>query len=283
MRRLRGEYWIMLSCLFFSGAILLVKELSAGLGGPAISLVRFAFGALACLVILRRHHAPFALADRRDWLLRGIVGAVAMVCQYIAVDLAGSGRATLLSDTYPVFVALFGFLLFRTPLSRTNLVGLLCCMIGLVFVFGDRGGNDSLPGHLAGLASGMLGGIAVHYIKRARRHNPVEMVYLSVCLFGTLLCLPAAPGLMAASTTDWLILLAIGALAMTGQFLMTHGYHLTSPNRGSIAGLTEVPITISASALLFGEPLGAGFLIGALILIGGLVVNQAGVWAAAKP
>ena len=94
--------------------------------GPFLSFVRFVFGCILTIAMLLLTGRGFQLRDLRYLLLRGVFGAIAMFTFYDAIQMTSSGRATLLCGTYPIFVAVFGFLLFKEKIR----VGALKVLVG---------------------------------------------------------------------------------------------------------------------------------------------------------
>lgn len=268
-----GEFSIFLSCLFFSITSVTVKYAGCRFSGGFISLVRFAIGGLLSLCLVLAIKKSIRIRDPLTLLLRGILGASAMVIAYIAIQMTGSGRAILLANTYPVFVAIFGYLFFREKIQLNNLIGLACCVAGVLFVFFDHS-RYSLTGNLLALGSGVISGMAVHYIKKAREHNDVFVVYLSACIFGVAASSFSASEAM--KIQNWNILLPlviVGIFALAGQLVMAYGYKYTTAVKGSIIGFTEIPLTILLS-FFFGEEMKPRFFMGMAAIIFGLLINQ---------
>jgi drug/metabolite transporter (DMT)-like permease len=109
-----GELSIFLSCLLFSITSVTVKYAGYRFSGSFISFARFTIGGVLAFLLLLAIKKSIRLRDPIALLLRGVLGASAMVTTYIAIQMTGSGHATLLSDTYPVFTAIFGCLFFNT-------------------------------------------------------------------------------------------------------------------------------------------------------------------------
>ncbi len=271
---------ILCSCVLFASAVVLVKYTLTllephPLNGVFISFVRFGIGAVLCLPLMAAVRNGFRFYDKKILALRGITGAISMVFFYVAIQVNSSGRAILLSDTYPIFVAVFGYFFFREKLKWNHLFSLPLAAAGALFVFYDKS-SYRLAGDLLALASAGFAGIAIHYIKIAREKNNPMVVYLVSCIFGVLLSL--IPALMVLpdiyrQTTPFifLLLLAIGTLVFLGQQFMTYGFKYVSATGGSILCLSEIVLTVIVSALVLDEKITVRFLIGGVLLITALV------------
>jgi drug/metabolite transporter (DMT)-like permease len=171
-----------------------------------------------------------------------------------------------------VFVVVFGALFFGRRIRPSMIVPLAVCFAGVLLVLFDATPYPP-AGNLIGIAAGMLGGVAVHFVQLSLRRNSSFIVYLSACVFGaaatsfSLFRIPDLP------PRSWCLLGVVGVFAFTGQILMTKGYRYISATGGSIAGLAEVPLTVCASAAILGEHITARFVAGAAVIVAGLVLN----------
>jgi drug/metabolite transporter (DMT)-like permease len=219
----------------------------------------------------------FKIYNPKDLLLRGFFGAVAMTFFYLSIQHTGAGRASLLSNTYPVFVAIFGAIFFGEVFKLKHAISLMISILGVFLVFYDKAHYDFL-GNLFGILSAVSAGFAVHFIKRARAGNSVFTIYLSACLFGLLICFPAAHEAVHITFGMPLIfLLCVAVFAFLGQIVMAYGYGFVSASKGSLLGLMEVPFTILLGVLLLGEKLGPLFIVGGVLILIGLALNHISV------
>jgi drug/metabolite transporter (DMT)-like permease len=277
MNKTNGSYLMLYaaSVLFALNAVI-VKIAAKTFSGLFISSIRFLFGILfisASLLLLKK---SFRIHNKKSWILRGVSGAIAMISYYLAIQLTSSGRATLLVNTYPLFVAILGFLLFKEKISGHSIVSLVFCMAGVLCVLND-GSHYNIYGDLIALGSGIASGFAVHFIKISRETDSSLVIYLSPCLFG-LAMLPLKHGeLGKINAHGFILLFSIGLLTFLAQVLMAYGYKEISASKGSIVFYLETALAILFS-LLIGERLSSRFLAGlGLILIGLFINNYKGV------
>ena len=179
--RFIGAVSIFLSCVLFACASTTVKYISSRYDGMSISLVRFVIGGILACVAIAVMRRGFHVTDFKSWALRGIFGAVSMGLFYAGIQLTSSGRATLLADTYPVFVAVFGFLFFGESIGPGRIAGVVLGIAGSVIVFYD-GSPYPMAGNLLCAGSAVTGAIAVHKsISRIKKYLVgAEQKYLSL-------------------------------------------------------------------------------------------------------
>jgi drug/metabolite transporter (DMT)-like permease len=267
----KGELAVLLSCVFFGLMALVVKTVSAAFSGMFISLFRFVVGIGLGLTLLRLSRAPFVIHRKPLWVVRGVLGATAMSVYYTAIQLTSSGRATLLINTFPIFVALFGHFLFHERLTPLKIASVGVCMVGVICVFYD-GSAYSGWGDLLGLSAGVVRGLVVHFIKRLAECNHPAIVYLAACFCGLSL-LPVVGGEVVNVNADAaLLMLLISALAFTAQLFMTYGYGRVTALKASLLSYLAIPLTILFSAFI-GEELRGRFFLGTFLIIVGLIIH----------
>lgn len=275
IRHPEGQASLFAAGTVFAVTALFVKFASAYFPGLFVSASRFLIGAVLCAIAIAIRRPRFDSSMLKLILIRGIVGSLSMIATYVAISLTGPGRATLLSNTYPVFVGIFGALLFGEKPTRTIVLSLILCTAGAVLVIQDHSGS-SLAGDLSALAGSVLAGLAVNFVRRASLAGVDPFVlYLSPCLFGL--------GLFAAAplpSADRFSLEGIGALVIVGagaffaQALMARGYRTVAANKGSIVFYWETALTVLLGMMFAGERINARFVAGLVLIAAGLLVNR---------
>lgn len=273
VEKISGEGAIIASCFFFAVGAVLIKVISGIVDIFLVSFCNFSTGIILGLSILRFSRERIRVKDSHYLLFRGMFGAIAMICYFVAIHLTTSGRATLLNTTFPIFSAIFGFLLFQETITRNSVIGLMLCIGGAFFVFFDKSGGTIL-GNIIGLLSGIAGGMAAHYVKKARERNHSVVVYLSACVIGLLVTVFSVPQIVAINGRTCLMLLATGILAFVAQVLMTYGFKHTTATRASIMTFFKIPLTLFLTVLILQETMASRFIIGTILIVAGLVLNS---------
>jgi drug/metabolite transporter (DMT)-like permease len=267
-----AEIFLVISAAVLAVMAMLIKLVPADFTGPFISVVRFVVGIALGLAYLKFTRTPFQVQHRLIWILRGFFGSVAMALYFTAIQMTGSGRATLLLNTFPIFVALFGYIIFRETISIAQFISIVLCVIGVVLVFYD-GSSYSLLGNLLGLASGVIRGMSVHFIKRSAASNHPAIVYLSACFWGMLLLPVTVSQVTQITWHSGILLLLVGTLAFIGQMFMTHGIRYVSTIKASLFAYSTIPLTIFFGFLI-GEELHGKFFLGIVFILSGLLLNS---------
>ena len=270
-QEIRGELSLVLSCLFFAAMAIFVKMAAAEFSGMFISAFRFASGLIIGGAFLALSKTPLKLAKKKILLVRGALGMSAMLMYYTAIQMTGSGRATLLLNTFPIFVAIFGALFFRQAINADKIFSIILCLSGVIFVFYD-GSSYGVLGTGIGLAAGIIRGLVVHFIKKSAEANHPLVVYLVVCLYGLLLLPFSAHEATKVDTGALILLLVVSIFSLIAQFLMTYGYRHVEALKGSLISYLTIPLTVLLGYFM-GEELHAKFFVGLGLIAIGLLVN----------
>ncbi|MBU0646730.1 DMT family transporter [Patescibacteria group bacterium] len=268
----RGKLLIFVASIFFSMAALLVKHSSQSFDAYFISLVRFILGFTLGLAYIKASGKKIKLKNKRLLVLRGLYGSAAMILFYVSIGLTSSGRAVLLNNTYPIFVAVLGYYIFRDKVGRSTMASIILCTAGVYLVFND-GSIYPLLGNSLGILSAILSAMAIHYIRRAALVNEPVVVYMSACLAGMVFTLFSIGQADMLTLPTFTILLFIGISTFTGQMFMTHGFKHVSPTAGSVILYSNIPITVAFSYAL-GEQMTGLFFAGACLIVIGLLANR---------
>jgi drug/metabolite transporter (DMT)-like permease len=289
MMRVRGGYAALYSAaIVFAFTSLFVKLASRHYSGLFISASRFAVGTVLCVAVLALGYRSLKPARPGLVALRGLFGACSMVMTYAAISLTGPGRAALLSNTYPLFVAIFGALFFGEGFRPRVLASIALCTCGALLVMRD-GSGATLAGDLIALGSAVFAGVAVNIVRKATQYDNPFMLYLSPCLFGLPLFFfvgptgraaegGAASALGAASlgggAAGLLFLLGAAVFAFLAQALMAYGYRSVQAGKGSVVFYLETVLTVLLGALFAGEVFNLRFAAGLALILGGLALNH---------
>jgi drug/metabolite transporter (DMT)-like permease len=256
-------FYCFCSAALFSTLEVAGKLLSPGINPYVTTVDRFLIGALFL--------APFALRNRprglgwRDYLRLTAPGvlnvSISMVLLQIAVYHGKASLVALLISCNPLFVAIFAPMILKEKLDWPQLTGLTVGLTGLGLIIYAAGGftahgANTLTVVFALSAAAIFGFYSVICRPLVKRYGNLYFNFVSF-LAGSLVlaiyCRIVGIGLpLPACTTDWLLLLYMGAL-VTGL-----NYYLF------FLGQSRVP-TLAASLILFLKPAMAVLLTSAVL------------------
>ena len=256
---------------------------AAGLSSMEVVALRILSGCLLVgLFLLLGKRELFRVRLRDLWCFVG-TGIVSLLlfsyCYFTAMNHTSIAVAGVLLYTAPIFVMLMSLLLFRERLTLRKLAALLLAFSGCVLVSGLGSGEAvSLPGLLLGLGAGFFYALYSIFGRYA-----VNRGYSSwtITFYTFLFC-----SLGDAFLADWTaighalqqpaMLLWIPAMAVFTAFLpyvlYAAGLQKMESSRASILASVEPVVCALVSVFVFREPIGAGGIVGILLVLGGIAV-----------
>jgi drug/metabolite transporter (DMT)-like permease len=276
MRRSRAMIELSIAALLFGlMAFLTRRATSSGVGASQVALLRFGLGAT---VVLGGSAAGVVHIERSRHdllLLRGFLGSAAALLYFIALAHLPIGTTTLLHYSAPIWSTMLAAIFLRESPTRPTVLALALAACGVLLVVLGQGA--ALGGEFAWLALGVfsaaLSGGAVVAVRAARRYNSAWTVFAAFTFIGVLFtAIPAIVEWVEMSPVQWLLCIAVGAVSVVAQILMTRGLGTVENVTAGILGLLTV---VSAMALgyLFDRELLSGLsIVGATLTVVGIVI-----------
>ena len=158
-RNALGIICIILSAVLFGWMPFLAK-IAYDYGGNAytVSLGRFLFGTVvSAMVLMARHQSALLVStkNRRHLFLLSMLYAATPLSLYESYHYIGTGLATALHFTYPVFVMLLMRLLFHVSFTGRGMVCMILSILG-VFLLCDLSSGMAMFGLFIAVLSGVL-------------------------------------------------------------------------------------------------------------------------------
>ena len=204
--------------------------------------------------------------------IRGFTGVTAMFCFFFTIAHIPLAEAVLVKMTVPFFLPLVAWLWLNDRISGHTWAAIVLGFVGVgVILRADEGVVD--PVMLVALAGAAIMSVAKVSIRRMAASEPPHRVVFYFSLFATLLSALLLLRVQQMPTgTEMLWLLAIGSVAIAGQFAMTTAYQLARPGQVGVYNYSAVVWAAFLGWLFWGETLVLTTVLGTLLIIG------AGVW-----
>jgi drug/metabolite transporter (DMT)-like permease len=269
----RSIFLMLLSVVLFSANTLLIRAVSdhvPAADGWVASLFRGVFG-LAVVSLcygFGRGFEPKRLIGSRLVMIRGVVGAIGILCFYISVTKLGAARGVVLNLTYPAFATIIAALWLKETVSRAAMVWMLIGFGGLVLFLSDEGQLAHLsPYDLLGLLGAMLAGWVVVVIRRLRHEEHPATIYASQAFYGMLSAVPAVTKVSSLPAIAWVGLILAAVVVSFAQLVMTRAYQKLPVSRGSAMQMTVPIVTAVGSFAFLGETFHLHEFVGATIVL----------------
>lgn len=227
-------------------------------------------------------------------VLAGAMLAGDLALWHLSITMTSVANATLFNNCAPVFVALFGWLLFRERVSGGLVAALAVALAGMGLLIGGNAVPDGAAGAAAGTAAGTGGdwrgdalaistgafyAVYLMVLTRLRQSLSTTRIMAGTTAAAAVLLLGAAVAeggpLVPAGLHGWGVVLALGIVChVVGQSLITSALaHL--PVTFSSIGLLVQPVGAAALAwVLLGEPLGTVQWLGGGLALAGITLAR---------
>lgn len=270
-----GPLFMLSAALLFTLLNVFIKLLGPQFRVWDIGFFRFCGGVLVLLAVFGRRRNLYRGCNIRLLVIRGCTGSAAFVCLVTAIRLLPVSTALVIFYSFPVFSALFSFLLYGERIGR---YGIACTLgvlagVGIIFDFQLSGG---LLGQALALLGGVFAGLTVTLIRTLRENNGPVVIYLYFCTMGALVTLPkfALHPVWPGNPTEWVMILGIILSSATAQLLMNQGFFYCRGWEGGVFMSSEVVFTAIVGIVFLGDPATWRFWAGGLmILTSGIAMN----------
>jgi len=271
---------MILSAFGFSLMAVCVK-LASGQGMPVLEIV--AARALVSLVLsyvdVRRKGISLLGHKKHLLVLRGMVGALALICVYYAITQMPLAEATVLQYLHPMFTAVLALIFLKERIQTSTMLSVVFSFIGLLLVARPEiffGLSKSDLSWFA-ISAAVLGafGSALAYVL-VRKLNETEDASVIIFYF-PMVALPISIGLLGSDFVmptgwAWLTLLFVGIFTQIGQIGLTKAMRTETASKATAFSYLQVVFAVLLGWLIFGEiPDFWVVLGGGLILIGAIV------------
>jgi len=260
---------LLLAEFCFASATVFAKFVTESSTIPAIEITffRFLFGIIFAYTLLRKSKASMVPNNKKFVIWRGILNTIAVILFFTAVKYTTVTNANMLNMTYPIFIFLFMPFFATEKIKPIQILYLVISIIGVYLVI-QPNFNHLLYGDLIGLLSGIVGGVSVITLRKAREKDSTVVIIFYLMIIGTiingilLLAVFQMPNLVQSA---YIILSAL--LGLGGQIFITSGYKYIEANKGSIISSSRIIFAVILGVLFFNDRLNLELVIGGIFIL----------------
>ena len=275
----RGSRALILSSLAFSLMTVCVKQLNSRLPVAEIVLCRALISIVLTAVGLRLAGvSPWG--QRRGLLVaRGLVGSLALLCFFEAIDQLPLASATVLQYTYPTFTAVAALLLLGEPLRRRISAAVLLGWIGVTLVVqpqwltGTAQPAQLIPA-LIGIGGALMTALAYVSVRRLSQTEHPLVIILYFPMISVPLTLPwvLQQGVWPQGI-EWFWLLGVGVMTQLGQIWVTEGLRCLPAARATSINYVQVVFAAGWGWLWFSETISAWQVGGGMLVLAATLIS----------
>ncbi|HLA63840.1 MAG TPA: DMT family transporter [Rhodothermales bacterium] len=273
-----GLWLMVLSALGFSGMSLFVKLAAHTLPTMEIVFARSVLMAAVTYGLLHRRGLPARGVNRPLLFARAAIGSTALSLLYFALGRLPLGDATTIHYTAPIWTALTASLLLGERVGPRVAGSIALSLAGVLlvarpsFLFGTDGALEGI-GVLAAVGGSVLSGIAYTLVRRLRTTDAPLVIVFWLSAVGALGAFPFALGGWAMPDAQtWAYLAAAGGMTLVGQVALTYGLHRLPAGRATAVGYVQILFAFAWSMLVFDVHPDAGSILGALVVLTGVLL-----------
>ncbi len=272
LEELYGSIAIATSMFCFYLETLVVRRATSAevaLSTPFLIFVRFFLGLLIVGLVFLIKQKPLRPHNYGILFGRAITNLLAAFFAYKAVELTTVAEGNILNMTYPVFIGIFTWIVFK---DQRDVIALLMTVVAFcgIFLVLTPGELQIKWESLWGLSSGMIAAISLILLNLARQQNDTDTILLFVFGTGTILLYAVFREHYYIPNRGELFYLISGAVTATiGQYLLTMGFRYVTPVEGGIVSTIRILIAAILGPYMTSDPPLTLFgWIGALLILG---------------
>ena len=231
---------IFLSALLFSTMAVVTRMVEGTYSSSLFNMIRGILGILVLLGLSRFHLFPLKGKQLKLLAARGIFGGIASICFFKAI-IGGAPLATstILLYTFPIFGAIFSWILLGERLNAREVAAVFIAFIG-VYIILNPGYQPITLMLIFALMAGFLSGITIVIIRVLRREENPFIIYFYFCLFLVVTCIPGVvTPLQVPHVRDIPYLIVFGLAGLLGQISITYGLKYCRVATAGIIAMTE--------------------------------------------
>jgi len=284
-----GYAFAILGAVTFSSKAIFIKLAYAeGVGVEALLALRMILALPVYIVIgllsLRdRRRRGEGLPDTGLFVRAVLIGAlgywVAMYLDFLGLSLISAQFNVLILMTYPLFVVLFGAIIFRFPVQPRALLAFGISYVGLGVIFSGKlgsAGQDVILGGGFVLAAAIAFALYMLFAREVigrmgpRLFTCVSMTAVAVLAIGEFLLIEPVSALVITPAAWGYVILLAAVATILPTFLMNAALQHISAQANSTIGMVSPVATILMATVVLGEMLTARDMVGAVLVIGGV-------------
>lgn len=207
----------------------------------------------------------------RLWV-RSVAGSCSMLCTFYAFGKLPAADVVTLTNTFPIWIALFSWPLFGHPPGRNMILAILVGVAGVALVERPHleSGNLGVAFALTAAALTAVAMLGLHSLSDLDPRAIVVHFSAVATVFG-LTAFAIGPRTYEITkvleATILLKLLAMGLTALVGQLFLTLAFSTGAPAKVSVIGLTQIVFALAFDCWYFDRQVDIYSFIGTLLVI----------------
>lgn len=271
MKKISGITYAFGALVFFTLMQILIKSLQHV---PSIQIVyiRSIVSLVLTSFLIHKQKVSFFGKKKKELILRGVVGSIALFCYFSSLKILPLGNAVLIHNLTPLFTVVFALFLNNEKIRIKTFIGLAIALTGIIVL---RQVDLRIQG--LGLLFALTGSIgaafAYNMIRKIKTEESSLTIVVYLPLISTIIFTPWAVATWKTPTNiQWPILILIGICAQLAQLCLTKAYQLQQAQKVAVVTYLSIPMSLIAGYFLFLEVVGFKQLLATAIIITGVCI-----------
>lgn len=282
----RGIFMVLLGAVFFSTKGIFAKlAYRYGVDAIAILNLRMLFSLPFYIVIYYRESLKKSIkisqTDKKDILIIGLIGYyLAALFDFKGLEYISANLERIVIFTYPTFVLLLGFLIYKRKITNTQILAVVICYLGILCSFLSDIKSIDIKSSLIGIGFVLLSSLTyAFYLVRSdsiiSRIGTLRFTCISMIISCVAVLLhnfiKNGFDLLSFSMPIYILGFTIAVVStVLPSFLMTYGISLIGSSNMSIIASVGPVSTLFLAYFILGEPITLLHITGTLLVLIGV-------------
>jgi drug/metabolite transporter (DMT)-like permease len=262
----RGALWVLMAAMIFTIMGTLVKFLGNHFDSFEIAFFRALFGLGALMPFLLKLGIGQIRTKRLGLhLTRGFIGSLGMLCGFYALTHLSYADAISISYARSLFLIPLAVVFLKEVVGRRRWTATLVGFIGVLVMM--RPGSEFELAMVVAIAGAFFVALVTILIKKLSQTEKPEVILFYFGIVST--SVSFVPAMMVWRTPtlwEFVLLMAVGAIAASGQYCMIRGYKVGETTAITPFDYTRLLFASVIGIFVFAEPLEAWTILGAMII-----------------
>jgi drug/metabolite transporter (DMT)-like permease len=258
------------SAVAFSGMAICTKGLANSCPWQVIAVFRAGLAMLFAAILTYHAGGQFVILKPKTLWMRSLAGSVSLLCGFYAMTHASISEILVLTNMYPLWVAVLSWPMLREFPSLEVWVAILLSIAGLCLMEPPQAIEGKLA-FAAALLSSFTSGIALIGLHKLKKLDPRAIVthFSGVAMLLSIAACFVFP-LQRATAVSWnmaFLLLGVGLFATAGQLFLTKAFTTGNAARVAVVGLSQVAIVMLLEIIIWRRTFSGQTLLGMALVV----------------
>ena len=276
---IRASAWMAAALIFFILMAVSGRELASGFSTFQILFFRSLIGVvLIGALVSMSGWQQLRTARLHDHAGRNLAHFAGQFGWFYGLGVIALAEVIALEFTTPVWTAVFAAVFLRERLTRARWLALVCGIAGLLLIL-RPGAGVMQPASLAVLAAAACYAVSYIYTKSlSKTETPLCILFYMTLMQLPLGLLPSLWDWRMPQGGQWGWVMLVGVTSLVAHYCMTRAFQLADAGVVVPLDFLRLPLIAVVGFLFYQEALDIWVLLGALLMLGGNLVNLRAEW-----